>query len=102
MSHSIWFSAESSRKRDLVSEEEEKRRKREEEEVGKVEAGAGWAGQMPKTKGSLFLVRVEVWTERRGGGVEGVGEEGVRRQGGNRVTAAMCEANEERAQGARG
>lgn len=85
MSHSIWFSAESSRKRDLVSEEEEKRRKREEEEevVGKVEARAGWAGRMPKTKGSLFLVRVEVWTERRGGGVEGVGRAwGGRRLGG--------------------
>lgn len=42
------------------------------------------------------------WTERRGGGDGGgaVGE--VRQQGGKRVTAAMCEANEEREQESEG
>lgn len=63
MSHSIWFSADLSRKRDLVSEEEE------EEEKG-VEAVTGWAGRTQKTKGSLFLLVQRVEVGRRG-------EEGV-------------------------
>lgn len=56
MSHTIWFSAASSRKRDLASGEERERKG----------GGLKWgAGRTQKTKGSLFPL-CALWVEGRG------------------------------------
>lgn len=75
MSHTIWFSAVSSRKRDLVSGEEKERK------GGGLERGTG---RTQKTKGSLFPLCV-LRVEGREGEEGGVGGE-VREREGNGCT----------------
>lgn len=79
MSHTIWFSAVSSRKRDLAGGEEKERK------GGGLKRGAG---RTQKTKGSLFLLCV-LWVEGREREERG-GSRGWEGKG------ALCEANEER------
>lgn len=82
MSHTIWFSAVSSRKRDLVSAEEKERK------GGGPKRGAG---QTQKTKGSLFPL-CALWLEGREG--EERGEWGGERWNGCTVWGKWGETGE--------